>query len=135
MARRGAWDTGADSAWSSRSVLDVFPTVLALAGASPAPGRSFDGLGVSQVLFDQAQTEHRVSGGGACPPGARPEAGLPPHPGLPACVQTDPSQKMPTSGRWRSSLPDPLGGHSFERNLFPLHALLRGQSSSSQISR
>ena len=67
MTRRGSGDTGADSAWSSRSVLDIFPTVLALAGAPLPQGRRFDGLDVSQVLFGRAQTGHRVSGGGACP--------------------------------------------------------------------
>uniref|UniRef100_A0AC11EMN2 Arylsulfatase G n=1 Tax=Ovis aries TaxID=9940 RepID=A0AC11EMN2_SHEEP len=75
------------------SVLDVFPTVLALAGAPLPRGRSFDGLDVSQVLFGQAQTGHRVSGGGACPPGLVRRPACRPHPGLPACVQTDPSSE------------------------------------------
>ena len=39
------------------------------------------------------------------------------------CRQTRP-QKMPASGRWRSSVSDPGEGDSFERNLFPLPALL-----------
>lgn len=73
------------------SVLDVFPTVLALAGAPLPRGRSFDGLDVSQVLFGQAQTGHRVSGGG--PPGLVQRPACRPHPGLPACVQTDPSSE------------------------------------------
>ncbi|XP_070336198.1 arylsulfatase G isoform X8 [Odocoileus virginianus] len=42
------------------SVLDIFPTVLALAGAPLPRGRRFDGLDVSQVLFGWAQTGHRV---------------------------------------------------------------------------
>ncbi|XP_043301866.1 arylsulfatase G isoform X3 [Cervus canadensis] len=42
------------------SVLDIFPTVLALAGAPLPGGRRFDGLDVSQVLFGRAQTGHRV---------------------------------------------------------------------------
>ncbi|XP_055264724.1 arylsulfatase G isoform X3 [Moschus berezovskii] len=42
------------------SVLDVFPTVLALAGAPLPRGRRFDGLDITQVLFGQAQTGHRV---------------------------------------------------------------------------
>ncbi|XP_027374978.1 arylsulfatase G isoform X5 [Bos indicus x Bos taurus] len=41
------------------SVLDIFPTVLALAGAPLPQGRRFDGLDVSQVLFGRAQTGHR----------------------------------------------------------------------------
>uniref|UniRef100_A0A4W2CGB6 Arylsulfatase G n=1 Tax=Bos indicus x Bos taurus TaxID=30522 RepID=A0A4W2CGB6_BOBOX len=42
------------------SVLDIFPTVLALAGAPLPQGRRFDGLDVSQVLFGRAQTGHRA---------------------------------------------------------------------------
>ncbi|XP_065766774.1 arylsulfatase G isoform X5 [Muntiacus reevesi] len=42
------------------SVLDIFPTVLALAGAPLPRGRRFDGLDVSQVLFGRAQTGHRA---------------------------------------------------------------------------
>ncbi|XP_043761654.1 arylsulfatase G isoform X3 [Cervus elaphus] len=42
------------------SVLDIFPTVLALAGAPLPGGRRFDGLDVSQVLFGRAQTGHRA---------------------------------------------------------------------------
>ncbi|XP_053511558.1 arylsulfatase G isoform X2 [Artibeus jamaicensis] len=42
------------------SVLDVFPTVLALAGARLPRGRRFDGLDASEVLFDRSQTGHRV---------------------------------------------------------------------------
>ncbi|XP_043301794.1 arylsulfatase G isoform X2 [Cervus canadensis] len=44
------------------SVLDIFPTVLALAGAPLPGGRRFDGLDVSQVLFGRAQTGHRLHG-------------------------------------------------------------------------
>ncbi|XP_070336197.1 arylsulfatase G isoform X7 [Odocoileus virginianus] len=44
------------------SVLDIFPTVLALAGAPLPRGRRFDGLDVSQVLFGWAQTGHRLHG-------------------------------------------------------------------------
>lgn len=42
------------------SVLDIFPTVVALAGASLPPGRHFDGLDASEVLFGGSQTGHRV---------------------------------------------------------------------------
>nr|XP_036853164.1 arylsulfatase G isoform X3 [Manis javanica] len=42
------------------SVLDIFPTVVALAGAGLPQGRHFDGLDVSEVLFGRSQTGHRV---------------------------------------------------------------------------
>ncbi|XP_023391421.1 arylsulfatase G [Pteropus vampyrus] len=42
------------------SVLDVFPTVVALAGASLPRGRRFDGLDASEVLFGGLQTGHKV---------------------------------------------------------------------------
>ncbi|XP_037666724.1 arylsulfatase G isoform X2 [Choloepus didactylus] len=42
------------------SVLDIFPTVVALARASLPLGRHFDGLDVSEVLFGGLQTGHRV---------------------------------------------------------------------------
>nr|XP_051681840.1 arylsulfatase G isoform X1 [Oryctolagus cuniculus]XP_051681841.1 arylsulfatase G isoform X1 [Oryctolagus cuniculus] len=42
------------------SVLDIFPTVVALAGASLPQGRHFDGLDVSEVLLGRSQTGHRV---------------------------------------------------------------------------
>uniref|UniRef100_A0A8C3X346 Arylsulfatase G n=1 Tax=Catagonus wagneri TaxID=51154 RepID=A0A8C3X346_9CETA len=42
------------------SVLDIFPTVVALAGASLPGGRHFDGLDASEVLLGGAQTGHRV---------------------------------------------------------------------------
>ncbi|XP_059764506.1 arylsulfatase G isoform X2 [Balaenoptera ricei] len=42
------------------SVLDIFPTVVALAGASLPRGRRFDGLDASEVLFGGAQAGHRV---------------------------------------------------------------------------
>ncbi|XP_036755714.1 arylsulfatase G isoform X4 [Manis pentadactyla] len=42
------------------SVLDIFPTVVALAGAGLPRGRHFDGLDVSEVLFGRSQTGHRV---------------------------------------------------------------------------
>lgn len=51
---------------SSCSVLDIFPTVVALAGASLPKDRHFDGLDASEVLFGWLQTGHRVSGGGVC---------------------------------------------------------------------
>ena len=107
---RGPGDTGADSAWSSCSVLDVFPTVLALAGAPLPRGRSFDGLDISQVLFGQAQTGHRVSGGGACPPGLVRRPACRPHPGLPACVQTDPSSEDAHQWPLEVQPARPLGG-------------------------
>ncbi|XP_070339585.1 arylsulfatase G isoform X6 [Equus asinus] len=60
------------------SVLDIFPTVVALAGASLPQGRHFDGLDASEVLFGGLQTGHRVSGRGMCPAWALHEVGLPP---------------------------------------------------------
>lgn len=49
------------------SVLDIFPTVVALAQASLPQGRRFDGVDVSEVLFGRSQPGHRVSGRGTCP--------------------------------------------------------------------
>nr|XP_006199570.1 arylsulfatase G [Vicugna pacos] len=42
------------------SVLDIFPTVVALAGAQLPRGRHFDGLDASEVLFGRVQSGHRV---------------------------------------------------------------------------
>nr|XP_005584834.2 arylsulfatase G [Macaca fascicularis]XP_005584835.2 arylsulfatase G [Macaca fascicularis]XP_045230441.1 arylsulfatase G [Macaca fascicularis]XP_045230442.1 arylsulfatase G [Macaca fascicularis] len=42
------------------SVLDIFPTVVALAQASLPQGRRFDGVDVSEVLFGRSQPGHRV---------------------------------------------------------------------------
>ncbi|XP_006886461.1 PREDICTED: arylsulfatase G [Elephantulus edwardii] len=42
------------------SVLDIFPTIVALAQASLPSNRRFDGLDVSEVLFGQLQTGHKV---------------------------------------------------------------------------
>ncbi|KAK2111952.1 hypothetical protein P7K49_011698 [Saguinus oedipus] len=42
------------------SVLDIFPTVVALAQASLPQGRHFDGVDVSEVLFGQSQPGHRT---------------------------------------------------------------------------
>ncbi|XP_007639230.1 arylsulfatase G isoform X8 [Cricetulus griseus] len=42
------------------SMLDIFPTAIALAGASLPPNRNFDGLDVSEVLFGRSQVGHRV---------------------------------------------------------------------------
>ncbi|XP_066242761.1 arylsulfatase G isoform X3 [Saccopteryx leptura] len=42
------------------SMLDIFPTVVALAGATLPRGRRFDGLDASEVLFGRSQTGHRV---------------------------------------------------------------------------
>ncbi|XP_045425464.1 arylsulfatase G isoform X1 [Lemur catta] len=42
------------------SVLDIFPTVVALAQASLPRGRHFDGVDVSEVLFGRSQAGHRV---------------------------------------------------------------------------
>lgn len=42
------------------SILDIFPTAVALAGASLPPNRNFDGLDVSEVLFGRSQVGHRV---------------------------------------------------------------------------
>ncbi|XP_063098019.1 arylsulfatase G isoform X3 [Cavia porcellus] len=41
------------------SILDIFPTVVALAGASLPQDRHFDGLDVSSVLLDRSQKGHR----------------------------------------------------------------------------
>lgn len=41
-------------------MLDVFPTAIALAGASLPPNRNFDGLDASEVLFGRSQAGHRV---------------------------------------------------------------------------
>ncbi|KAM4844111.1 arylsulfatase G isoform 3-T3 [Thomomys bottae] len=42
------------------SVLDIFPTAVALAGASLPQDRHFDGLDVSEVLLGRSQKGHRV---------------------------------------------------------------------------
>ncbi|CAH6776349.1 Arsg [Phodopus roborovskii] len=42
------------------SMLDIFPTAIALAGASLPPNRKFDGFDVSEVLFGRSQEGHRV---------------------------------------------------------------------------
>ncbi|PNJ50920.1 ARSG isoform 5 [Pongo abelii] len=42
------------------SVLDIFPTVVALAQASLPQGRRFDGVDVSEVVFGRSQPGHRV---------------------------------------------------------------------------
>ncbi|KAM9598164.1 arylsulfatase G isoform 1-T3 [Trichechus inunguis] len=42
------------------SVLDIFPTVVALAQARLPPDRHFDGLDASDVLFGRLQTGHKV---------------------------------------------------------------------------
>lgn len=42
------------------SVLDIFPTVVALAQASLPQGRHFDGLDASEVLLGRSQMGHRV---------------------------------------------------------------------------
>lgn len=86
-------------------MLDIFPTVVALAGASLPQGRHFDGLDASEVLFGRAQAGHRVSGGGTCPTWASPEVGPLPLIGawLPLHEQNH-RQKAPASGPWRSSL-------------------------------
>ncbi|XP_029066653.1 arylsulfatase G [Monodon monoceros] len=74
-AKQTTWEGGhrvpALAYWPSRvpvnvtstallSVLDIFPTVVALAGASLPQGRHFDGLDASEVLFGRAQAGHRV---------------------------------------------------------------------------
>lgn len=42
------------------STLDIFPTLVALAGATLPPNRRFDGLDVSPVLFGQSDVGHEV---------------------------------------------------------------------------
>lgn len=45
------------------STLDIFPTLVALAGAPLPPNRRFDGLDVSPVLFGQSDVGHEVRQG------------------------------------------------------------------------
>lgn len=47
-------------ATSFRSILDIFPTLVALAGAALPPNRRFDGLDVSPVLFGWSDVGHKV---------------------------------------------------------------------------
>ncbi|XP_041265071.1 arylsulfatase G isoform X1 [Onychostruthus taczanowskii] len=42
------------------SILDIFPTLVALAGAALPPNRHFDGLDVSPVLFGWSDVGHKV---------------------------------------------------------------------------
>ena len=42
------------------STLDFMPTLAALSGASLPAGRSFDGLDLSPVLFNNATTHHKT---------------------------------------------------------------------------
>ncbi|NXO13885.1 ARSG Arylsulfatase, partial [Oriolus oriolus] len=42
------------------SILDIFPTLVALAGAALPPNRRFDGLDVSPVLFGWSDVGHKV---------------------------------------------------------------------------
>lgn len=42
------------------STLDVFPTLVALAGATLPPNRRFDGMDVSPVLFGLSDVGHKV---------------------------------------------------------------------------
>ncbi|NXJ66013.1 ARSG Arylsulfatase, partial [Rostratula benghalensis] len=42
------------------STLDIFPTLVALAGAALPPSRRFDGLDVSPVLFGRSDVGHKV---------------------------------------------------------------------------
>lgn len=70
-ARERVWEQrGPTLSCSSRSVLDIFPTVVALAGASLPRDRHLDGVDASAVLFGRSQTGHRVSGGRVHPPQA-----------------------------------------------------------------
>lgn len=95
------------------SLLDIFPTVVALAGASLPQGRHFDGLDASDVLFGGSQTGHRVSGGNMYLPGLF--RGLTCHlsPGVssPLCKQSHP-QRMQASSCSRSSSRNPTGDSS-----------------------
>lgn len=45
---------------SFRSTLDIFPTLVALAGAALPPNRRFDGLDMSPVLFGWSDVGHKV---------------------------------------------------------------------------
>lgn len=47
-------------ATSFLSTLDIFPTLVALAGAALPPNRHFDGLDVSPVLFGWSDVGHKV---------------------------------------------------------------------------
>ncbi|NWX88062.1 ARSG Arylsulfatase, partial [Nothoprocta pentlandii] len=42
------------------STMDIFPTLVALAGAELPPNRRFDGLDVSPVLFGHSDTGHKI---------------------------------------------------------------------------
>ncbi|XP_006833799.1 PREDICTED: arylsulfatase G [Chrysochloris asiatica] len=74
-AKQTTWEGGhrvpALAYWPSRvpvnitstallSVLDIFPTVVALAQASLPKDRHLDGLDISEVLFGRSETGHRV---------------------------------------------------------------------------
>uniref|UniRef100_A0A8B9D638 Arylsulfatase G n=1 Tax=Anser cygnoides TaxID=8845 RepID=A0A8B9D638_ANSCY len=57
------WPGRVPAARSSRAVLstlDIFPTLVALAGATLPPNRRFDGLDVSPVLFGQSDVGHKI---------------------------------------------------------------------------
>lgn len=59
---QGAGPAGLMHSCSAYSVLDIFPTIVTLSGASFPAGRRWDGLDVSEVLFGRSQLGHRVSG-------------------------------------------------------------------------
>uniref|UniRef100_A0A803WAZ6 Arylsulfatase G n=1 Tax=Ficedula albicollis TaxID=59894 RepID=A0A803WAZ6_FICAL len=70
------------------STLDIFPTLLALAGAALPPNRRFDGLDVSPVLFGWSDVGHKCQSSPPvwiqCPKYQKGEIG-PTLPSLPCC--------------------------------------------------
>lgn len=116
-------------------MLDIFPTVVALAGASLPQGRHFDGLDASEVLFGRAQAGHRVSGGGACPTWASPEVGPLPPIGvwLPMPKQNH-RQKVPAVAPGDPVCRPPRGDSSEMNPSFLPLSFLSQPSSSVQIS-
>lgn len=56
----GIFGPCSEGATSFRSALDIFPTLVALAGAALPPDRRFDGLDVSPVLFGWSDVGHKV---------------------------------------------------------------------------
>lgn len=42
--------------------MDIFPTLLSLAGVTPPSDRRYDGMDVTSVLLGGEQTGHKVAG-------------------------------------------------------------------------
>ncbi|XP_061866450.1 arylsulfatase G isoform X2 [Colius striatus] len=60
------------------STLDIFPTLVALAGAALPPNRRFDGLDVSPVLFGHSDVGHKEGRWRAMAASGRPSSTSPP---------------------------------------------------------